>query len=85
MPNILKIHLPANANAERVMKQVQEARDAMRRRVFSFVPAVMTRNVGMAANGSTRKKTELMATIENSAIDVRNERAASCGIIMRYL
>jgi len=45
-------------------------------------PAVITRNVGMAANGSTRKKMELMATMENSAIEVRKERAASCGMNM---
>jgi hypothetical protein len=45
----------------------------MRRRERLSAWAVMAKNGGTAANGSTRKKMELKATNENSVTELRNE------------
>ena len=56
MPKSLKIAVPANANAESTMKQVQQARAAMRRRVSESCRAVITRNVGITAKRIDQEK-----------------------------
>ena len=65
IPNILKIKLPAKANAVSTRKQVMAARRARRRRSQRVSSIVIARNAGIAANGSTRKKIELNVTNEN--------------------
>src|SRR5579862_5695490 len=65
IPNSLKIRVPAPAKAESTRKQVQAARRAMRRRWSTSAPAVMIKNVGIAAIGSTRKKIEVRDTRKN--------------------
>jgi hypothetical protein len=65
IPNSRKIKAPAIAKLHNIRKQVQAARRAIRR--LGSVPAlaVMIRNVGTAAIGSTKKKIEVKATKEN--------------------
>src|SRR5437879_534484 len=65
IPKNLKIKLPAKANALSTTKHVQDARFAIRRRRDCSESAVIARNEGTAAKGSTRKKMELNATSEN--------------------
>jgi hypothetical protein len=65
IPNILKISRPASAKEVSTIKQVSDALAAMRFRRFASDPAVIARNAGIAANGSTRKKIELSASTEN--------------------
>ncbi len=65
IPNIRKMYCPATANPLRKNNAVSEAFQAIRLRLASSLPAVTARNVGNAANGSTRKKIELSASTEN--------------------
>jgi len=65
MPNILKMYWPATANALSTTRAVIEAFHAIFRRRAASAPLVTARNVGSAANGSTRKKMELNASTEN--------------------
>jgi hypothetical protein len=74
MPKNMKIKLPASAKLLNTRKQVHAARRAILRRRGCSESAVMARNDGMAANGSTRKKMELNATNENWS----NELKESC-------
>jgi hypothetical protein len=81
IPNNLKMNDPVSAKRLSTMKQVQEARTAMRRRAAESARLVIARKGGTAAKGSTRKKIEQNATNENELMDVKNEwmRAASGG------
>src|SRR5438477_176747 len=74
MPKNLKMSPPARAKELSTMKQVMAARLAMRRRRPVSAPAVMARNEGTAAKGSTKKKMELKAMSENSSPSLK----ASC-------
>ena len=65
IPNSLKIRLPANANPRRTMQQVIAAVFAVLLRSAASSPDVITRKVGMAASGSTRKKTDVNASSPN--------------------
>ena len=58
-----------SANVLKTIKHVHDARRAVPRRCFGESPAVIDRNEGTAANGSTRKKIELRATIENCSAE----------------
>ena len=62
MPKRRKMRLPASANALNTMKHVSAAFLARRRCSPCPASAVMTRNAGIAANGSTRKKIEVSVT-----------------------
>ena len=64
IPNIRKMSWPASAKLVSTMKQVSAALRAMRLRRSASRSAVMARNDGMAAKGSTRKKMELSASTE---------------------
>src|SRR5271155_4594075 len=64
IPNIRKMYRPATANALRTTSAVTDAFHAIFRRRAASAPAVTARNVGSAANGSTRKKMELSASTE---------------------
>src|SRR5437879_5012264 len=66
IPKNLKISVPAPAKVHSTTKQVQAARRAMRRRCCWPAFAVMAKNAGTAAIGSTRKKVDVNATKENS-------------------
>ncbi len=65
IPNIRKIYCPPSAKADKNTSAVSEAFPAILRRFAASAPAVTARNVGSAANGSTRKKIELSASSEN--------------------
>ena len=65
IPNILKMYCPATANALSTTIAVTDAFHAIFRLRCGIAPAVTARNVGSAANGSTRKKIELNASTEN--------------------
>ena len=66
MPNILKIRLPASANEHSTIAQVSAERRATPRRSSFGEFAVTARNMGITANGSTRKNTEVIASSANS-------------------
>src|ERR1700732_4070949 len=78
MPNILKIKLPTSAKEHSTIAQVQAARRAIWRRSDAGESAVMARNNGMTAKGSTRKNTEVSANSANSRTGVKS-------MIVRYL
>src|SRR5262245_13913773 len=59
IPKILKIMLPPKANAVSVMAQVHAPPRASTRRCCGESRAVIARKVGMTANGSTMKKTDV--------------------------
>jgi hypothetical protein len=59
------MYCPATANALNTTSAVTEAFHAIFRLRCASTPAVTARNVGRAANGSTRKKIELSASREN--------------------
>src|ERR1700674_5401140 len=66
MPNILKIRLPATAKTLRTIAQVHAERCAICRRSVCGESAVMAKNMGITAKGSTRKKTDVTASRVNS-------------------
>ena len=66
MPNILKIKLPAIANAASTIAQVSADFRAIAFRSGFSVPAVTARNSGITANGSTRKNIDVSASSANS-------------------
>jgi len=70
MPNALKIRLPAAANTQSTIAQVQAERLAICRRVDSGTSNVIDRNIGTTAKGSTRKKIEVAASSTNSRTSV---------------
>jgi hypothetical protein len=59
IPNSRKISVPAAAKLHSTAKQVQAARRAMHRRCCWSALAVMIKNAGTAAIGSTRKKVDV--------------------------
>src|SRR5262245_28037277 len=59
IPKILKIMLPPSAKAMSVIAHIQEPRRASTRRCAGESRYVMARKVGMTANGSTMKKTDV--------------------------
>src|SRR6185436_2545558 len=59
IPKILKIRLPASANATSVIAHVHAPRRARTRRCGGESRYVMARKVGMTANGSTMKNTDV--------------------------
>ena len=65
IPRMSKINVPTNANPVNRQKQVIEARLAIDFRCSSVDEAVIARNVGTRANGSTRKKMEESVTRKN--------------------
>jgi hypothetical protein len=66
MPNALKIRLPARENTQRTIPQVHAERRAITRRSDAGKSAVMAKNMGITAKGSTRKKTDVAASRVNS-------------------
>src|SRR3978361_1649580 len=59
------MYVPVSANPESTAKHVQVARRAIRFRLDRSEFAVITRNAGTAAKGSTRKKIDVKAISEN--------------------
>jgi hypothetical protein len=70
MPNILKIKLPASANEHSTIVHVIAERLATARRSSFGELAVTAKNMGITANGSTRKNTEVSASNANSSTEV---------------
>lgn len=68
IPKSLKMRVPASEKRPRTRKQVQAAWRAIRRRFSSLSSAVITRNAGIVASGSTMMKIELRHTNENCRI-----------------
>src|SRR6185437_11864932 len=68
MPKARKIRLPAMANEQSTIAHVQAERRAISRRSAGGESAVIVRNMGITAKGSTRKKTEVIASSANSNI-----------------
>src|SRR5271156_4939195 len=66
IPNILKIRLPASANAQSTIPQVHAERRAISRRSVCGDSTVIAKNMGITAKGSTRKKTDVNASRANS-------------------
>jgi hypothetical protein len=70
MPNILKIKLPASANEHSTIAQVIAERRATACRSAFGELAVTAKNMGITANGSTKKNTEVSASNANSRTEV---------------
>jgi hypothetical protein len=70
MPNILKIKLPASANEHSTIAQVIAERRATAWRSSLGELAVTAKNMGITANGSTKKNTEVSASNANSRTEV---------------
>jgi hypothetical protein len=70
MPNILKIKLPASANEHSTIAQVIAERRATACRSSFGELAVTAKNMGITANGSTKKNTEVSASNANSRTEV---------------
>jgi hypothetical protein len=78
IPNKRKMYCPATAKLASTTKAVMLAFLAVARRSAAFSPSVTARNVGSAANGSTRKKMELSASKEKRTVALRsNPRSAA--------
>jgi hypothetical protein len=78
MPNILKIRLPATANALSTIAHVYAARRAISLFSSCGESEVIAINSGITANGSTRKKIDVAARSANSSTEIRED-----GIVRR--
>ena len=78
IPKILKIRLPPSANAMSVIAQVHAPRRASTRRCAGASRAVIARNVGMTANGSTMNRIDVKIRTSSIARSV-NARALPSG------